>query len=135
MKNTKEEIIHSLNTIFSNKKMIAEFNAKYNIEKDAIITAVKCEIITDEVLTLIQSIAPICYKIRDKVFLKCSETVDTIDLIGDSMDYHRMTQLMDITTEIKTGESNSFYTSSLEYFEFASSNEIINVRKFLKSLF
>ena len=134
MKNTKTESLHSLATIFSNEKMKADFRNRYNTDEEFIIIAINGNLIKDEALDYIEKIAPICYKIGNKVFLKCEETKDTIDLIGDELDYNHMIELMDMTTEMKTGDSYSFYVSSLSNFDLASKDEMIEVKNFLDSL-
>ena len=50
------------------------------------------------------------------------------------MDYQPITELFDMTQEIATNDSYSFYVSGTDYFDLASVEEILEVKEFLNSL-
>jgi hypothetical protein len=74
-----------------------------------------------------QTELPNCVKIKSKVYLVC-ETQYEADDIG------KVFELMDITTEMKTGDSYSIYVSNWEVFEQATEEERIEVRDFFNSI-
>jgi hypothetical protein len=136
MKNTDynvTEVLHSLATIEANTELTKEFRKEYGTDFDMARACIKDDFIKPEAISLIKRIAPICYKIGDKVFLK-GETKGEHDLIGDAMDFVPVTELFDMTTEMKTGDSYSFYVSSTDYFELATELEILKVKRFLDKL-
>ena len=73
-------------------------------------------------------VLPICYKIKDKVYLlgETSEVTYGVDN-NDITTY----ELFDMTTEIKNGQSYSFYCTSVECFLEATIEERQMVRDFL----
>jgi hypothetical protein len=129
-----KEIIHSIEVIFSNPKMLSRLRESYATEKEFMIAGVKGDIIKEEAIELILKIAPTCYKIGDTVFLK-GETKGDHDFVGDQMGNQTVTELFDMTTEIKSGHSYSFYVSTCDYFPLASFEEIIEVKDFLNEMF
>ena len=65
---------------------------------------------------------PICYKINGTVFLK-----------GETKEYEDgyLTELFDMTNEMKTGHSYSLYVGGLSYFAYADAGETEQVKNFL----
>ena len=126
------EVLKSVEAIASDKELTAELRKEYGTEFEMISACVKDNFVKPEAIALINRIAPICYKINGKIFLK-GETKGKHDLIGDDMDYVPVTELFDMTTEIATGDSYSFYVSSTNEFELATPEEIIKVKNFLKN--
>lgn len=128
-----KEILHSIEVIFSNPKMLSKFREVYGTNKELMIAGVKDDFIKEEVIQLILRIARVCYKIGDTVFLK-GETKGDYDFIGDNMGNQTATELFDMTTEMRNGDSYSFYVSTCDYFPLASFEEIIEVNEFLDNL-
>ena len=128
-----KEILHSIEVIFSNPKMLSRLRESYATEKEFMIAGVKGDIIKEEAIQLILRIARVCYKIGDTVFLK-GETKGDHDFIGDQMGNQSATELFDMTTEINKGDSYSIYVTSCEYFPLASFEEVIQVNEFLDNL-
>ena len=128
-----KEILQSLKAIEVSNELTAELRKTYGTEFEMIRACIKAELIKTEAIELIIKLAPICYKIGDKVFLK-GETKGQHDFVGDDMDRQPLTELFDMTTEMKTGDSYSFYVSCTDYFELASPREIIEVKNFLFKL-
>lgn len=128
------EVLKSLQTITFDEEMTAEFRKSYGTEFDMVTACVKDNFVKPEAINLIKRIAPICYKINGKIFMK-GETKGEHDLIGDDMDFQPVTELFDMTTEMESGDSYSFYVSSTEYFELATPEEHIRVKKFLNNLY
>jgi hypothetical protein len=126
------EVLKSLEVIESSKELSAELRKEYGTDFAMIKACIKDNFVKPEAIVLINRIAPICYKIGNKVFLK-GETKGEHDLIGDDMDFQPVTELFDMTTEMDTGDSYSFYVSSVDNFDLASSDEIIKVKKFLNN--
>jgi hypothetical protein len=113
--------------------MLSRLRHEYGTNKEFMIAGVKDDFIKEEAIQLILRIASVCYKIGDKVFLK-GETKGDHDFVGDRMGNQSATELFDMTTEIKTGDSYTFYVSTCEYFPLASFEEIIEVNEFLDNL-
>jgi hypothetical protein len=90
-------------------------------------------ILSQDVINCLLLLAPPCYKIGEKVFLK-GETKGNYDFIGDEIDYQGATEIYDMTEEIKSGNSYNFYVSSVEFFTLASLKEHFEVIQFLKNL-
>jgi len=134
MKYEVREVLKSIEVIESSKELTSELRKTFGTDFPMIKACVKENLIKDEAITLIQKIAPVCFKINGTVFLK-GETKGEHDLIGDEMDYQPVTELFDMTQEIATGDSYSFYVSGTDYFELASNEESVEVRKFLDNLF
>lgn len=122
-----KEVLRSLETIESSVKLSTEFRKQYGTDFDMIRACIKDNFIKKESINLIKKLAPICYKIGGKIFLKGDE-------IKNNGEIDKLTELFDMTTEMESGHSYSFYVSSTGYFELASCDEIIEVKKFLSIL-
>lgn len=127
------EVLKSVEVIESSAELISEFRKTYATDFAMIKACVKDNMIKPEAITLIQRLAPICYKINGTVFLK-GETKGEHDFVGDDLGHQPVTELYDMTQEIATGDSYSIYVSNTDYFELASAEEIIEVKLFLESL-
>ena len=132
--NNKKEVLHSLFTNNFDKELIAKLRetigqtTSLRVLQDAI----ENDICAPQLMECISRVAPICYKIGDKVFLK-GETKGSHDFIGDDIDPQTATELFDMTQEMKdnNGVGYSFYVSTTDYFPFATPAEMIEVKKFL----
>ena len=133
---SKEEILQSLFTINYDKDM--EMQLRESIGGGMPLSLVKSSIEGDicapQIMSLISRIAPVCYKINGKIFLK-GEVKGEHDFVGDKLDYQPAIELFDMTEEMKTGHSYSFYVSTTSHFAFATPAEIISVKKFLDNLY
>lgn len=131
----KAEILHSLLTITYSKEMEYKLRETigHTISIRTLRDAIETDICDSSIIKVIERIAPICYSIGDKIFLK-GETKGSFDFIGDDMDYQSAIELYDMTTEMACGDSYSFYVSSVTYFPFATCGDIIKVKDFLNSL-
>ncbi len=128
------EVLKSIEVIESSKELTSELRKTFATDFPMIKACVKENLIKDEAIALIQKIAPVCFKINGTVFLKGDES-GSHDFIGDKLDFQPLIELFDMTQEIATGDSYSFYVSDTDYFELASNEESIEVRKFLNNLF
>ena len=133
MNYNKKELLHSLSTIMSSVKMTEEFRKTFGTDFKMVKACIEEDFIKDDAVSLIKRIAPICYKINGKVFLK-GEVKGKHDFIGDDMDFQSATELYDMTREFETNESYSFYVSTTEHFSLATEEEIIEVQDFLKGM-
>ena len=127
------EVLHSLETIVRSDNAMTELRKEYATDLNVIEASIKANLIKDEAIQLILRLAPTCYKIGDKVFLK-GETKGSYDFIGDNMDEQKATELFDMTTEMGNGDSYSIYVSDTSYFPLASYKEMLEVKEFLDSL-
>jgi hypothetical protein len=80
-------------------------------------------IASTELLTELRLHVPICYKINDTVFLK-GET-------NEVNEDHTLTELFDMTSEMKIGHSYSLYVGDVSYFAYADAGETEQVKNFL----
>jgi len=131
----KQEILQSLLTIKFNADMESKLRETIGqgMPLSLLNESIKNDICAPQLMQLISQIAPICYKIGDKVFLK-GETKGSHDFVGDDLDHQPAIELYDMTTEIKTGDSYTFYVSTVKHFPYATCAEIIEVKTFLNSL-
>jgi len=74
---------------------------------------------------------PVCYKIEDKVYLLGGLYKFTYEDEGDA---YEMCEFFDMTTEMATGHSYSFYATNSGQFRAASKEERLAVKDFLESI-
>ena len=131
----KNEILQSLLTIKFDKDMESKLRETIGQTMSLVVLSdsIKNDICHPNLIALVSQIAPICYKIGDKVFLK-GETKGEYEFIGDDMDFQPATELYDMTEEMKTGDSYTFYSSTVEHFPLATCGEMITVKNFLDNL-
>lgn len=116
-----------------NEKTVKAFRGTFNwfaVKRECLIQGKKC----DEMIptTHLVDVLPICFKLKEKVFL-----------LGDKEPYKftrdedewGMYEFFDMTTEIKTGHSYSFYAQNYENFPLASDKERKEVLDFFKKLY
>jgi len=127
------EVLHSLETIIRSDSAITKLRKEYGTDFSMIEAGIKDNLIKDKAIKLILRLAPTCYKIGDKVFLKC-DTKGSYDFIGDGMDEQTATELIDMTTKMNNGDSYSIYVSDTSYFPLASYTEMLDVKSYLDSL-
>ena len=133
MKYEVREVLKSIEVIESSKELTSELRKTFATDFQMIKACIRENLIKDEVIILIQRLAPICYKINGTVFLK-GDTNGEHDFIADGLDTMTATELFDMTQEIATGDSYSLYVSGTDYFDLASVEEILEVKEFLNSL-
>ena len=127
------EVLHSLETIVRSDNAMTELRKEYATDLSVIEASIKANLIKSEAIQTILRLAPTCYKIGDKVFLK-GESKGHYDFIGDDMDEQQATELMDMTTEMGCGDSYSIYVSDTSYFPLATYKEMLEVKEYLESL-
>ena len=89
--------------------------------------------ISIEAINTIQRLAPICYKIGDLLFLRGDDS-RKVNYVGDDEEGSSAVELYNMSEEMKTGDSYTFYVSTCEWFPLASADEINAVKKFLDNL-
>ena len=124
-----EAILYALEVIESNAKMTAKLREIVDIPFYDLKRAISCKIVNDETIDNIKAIAPTCYEIDGKLFLHGEETYVTIN--GDTIMAY---ELYDMTTEMESGESYSFYVTDISYLKRASYKDTVMVKEFLDSL-
>ena len=130
---TKRVLLRAIELISQSEIKTKELRGKYGTEFPMIIASIEGDLIKDEAKRFILSLVPICFKIGGKVFLLGdTEPSDKVTIGG--CDFEVIYELFDITTEIKTGDSYSFYTTSIDYFDFATINETYEADDFLIQL-
>jgi hypothetical protein len=128
------EMLNKVSIIESDEDLTNELRKSFATEFSMIKACIKGNLIKAEAIILIKEIVPTVYKIGDKLFLK-GETKGEHDFVGDKLHHQPVTELFDMTTEMESGDSYSFYVSSTEYFELATPEEHIRVKKFLNNLY
>ena len=131
----KKEVLHSLFTIAFDNEMESELRETIGtiVSLQTLKDSIDNDLCSDSIMKNISRVAPICYKIGDKIFLK-GEVKGNHDFIGDGMDLQEAIELYDMSEEMASGNSYTFYVSSTDYFKFATPSETIRVKKFLNSL-
>jgi hypothetical protein len=127
------EILRSVEVIESSEELTEIFRKEYGTEFGMIKACVKDNLIKPKAIRLIETLAPTVYKINGKLFLKGEEKGEH-DFIGDGLDHQTAIELFDITEEMRSGHSYSFYVSNTYYFELATPEEHIKVKEFLENL-
>lgn len=128
-----QELLVQLEAIKLREDLTAEFRKEFGTDFNMVEACIKEDFIKPKAVTLIERLAPICYKINGKIFLKGEEKGEH-DFIGDGLDSMTATELFNMTEEMASYNSYSFYVSTTDYFEIASAEEINIVQDFLKTL-
>ena len=131
----KQEVLHSLFTIAFDNEMETELRETIGkmVSLQTLKDSIDNDLCSDLIMNKVSQVAPICYKIGDKIFLK-GETKGSHDFVGDAMDNQQATELYDMSEEMASGHSYTFYVSTTSYFPLATPAETIRVKKFLNSL-
>lgn len=88
------------------------------------------ELLSEQEIKKIVKLLPKVFKINGKLFLQNHKVKAKFYGVDESYKVN-MIELMDISTEIETGESISFYVDTTTFFEKASIEEIKKVAEFL----
>ena len=83
-------------------------------------------IASKELMDELRLFVPICYNINGTIFLKGERTKVNED--------HELTELFNMTDEMKSGHSYSLYVGSTSYFKYADAGETEQVKSFLATL-
>jgi hypothetical protein len=135
MEISTEHWLYSLEIIKQSKLLKETFEKEFKIpfNYDLIKASFKGGLLKDNMISRIEGIGAICLEINDKIFL-VGETKGEFDLVGDNIDNQPLTELFDMTTEMKNGQSYSFYTSTVSFFKLANIEDCVKVNEFLKTL-
>lgn len=87
-------------------------------------------LLTDKEIKKIVKLLPKVFKINGKLFLQNHKIKSKVHRFDD-VHIIKLIEMMDISTEIESGESVSFYVDSTTFFEKASIEEIKKVAEFL----
>jgi hypothetical protein len=124
----KNEVLNAIAIICQSTKLADEFYKGFpNTTLEVVELSFEQGLLSKEVINRLLKIVPPCYKIGETVFLKGGTgefEVDETPLI----------ELYDMTEEIRSGDSYTFYTSTLKYFPFATAKEHIEVTNFLRGI-
>ena len=133
--NFLKELLRSLEAIKNNPKSIEAFEEVIgtSFDFDLIKSAILAKFISIEAINTIQRLAPICYKIGDLLFLRGDDS-RKVNYVGDDEEGSSAVELYNMSEEMKTGDSYTFYVSTCEWFPLASADEINAVKKFLDNL-
>ena len=95
--------------------------------------ALEANLIDEITMKKISLIAPTCYEINGKLFLE-GGTKGSYDFVGDAMSDSSATEIYDMTTEMESGVSYTFYVSDTSYFKIANAEQTAKVMEFLDNL-
>lgn len=128
----REFLQHRINLLLTSSYFTHELAKKLDGVNDMALLdkCFKQGILSEKVISIIEQLIPICFKIGNKVFL-LGEIKDGFDYIGDSLSDEQAIEVYDMTTEMTSGDSYSFYCSTVCYFPLATTEETENVSKFL----
>ena len=116
-----------------NEKTVNAFRATFNwfaVKRECAIQGTKCDQMIPT--THLVDVLPVCFKLKEKVFLLGNK--EPYEFTKDE-DEWGMYEFFDMTTEIETGHSYSFYAQNYENFPLASNKERKEVADFLKKLY
>lgn len=135
MRINKEHWLHSLDIISNSVLLKEEFEtrSKLSFNHGLLKTTFNADLLKDSVISIVENVGAICFEIDGKIFLQ-GETKGDYDLVGDNCGNQPLTELFDITTEMKNGQSYSFYVSTTSFFKLASIHDTVKVNEFLKTL-
>jgi len=91
--------------------------------------AISGGIASEELVNKLERFVPIVYKINGTLFLKGAVGEMTYD------ENSPLTELFDMSEEMKSGDSYSIYVSGTDYFAYADSGETEMVKNFLTNLY
>lgn len=135
---TKRQTIRLAFAIYADVNLLNEFKklTKSDEPVETVISAIQSGFASTDLIDTIKSLVSICFKINGRVFL-CAEKA-TYDGFEGSADFNPtgLYELHDMSYEMERGDSSqgySFYVSHTHYFELATVEEILAVKKFLTS--
>ena len=128
----KQYLLHALFIIGTSEMLSAELSEKVKVPTKVLKDAIEAEILDPAIAEAIMRIAPTCLKIHDKVFL-IGETTRTHQYHGSDEADMPLTELFEMTTEMKNGQSCSLYVSDTSWFPLATVAESIEVYNYFKN--
>jgi len=129
-----ELLVHKVNIISTNKILENEFRKTYATDWDLIKATIESNLIKASAIALINKIVPTVFKIGDKLFMLGEIKKHKCDFIGDDLDEGDIIEIYDVSTEMRTGESYTFYVSTTDYFPVASMTDTMTVLEFMNRL-
>jgi len=129
-----ELLLHKVNIISTSEMLEKTFRSQFISDWELIRAAIKDDVIKDDVIGLINKLVPTVFKVGGKLLLLGEVKKRQCDYVGDDLDKGDIIEIYDATTEMKTGESYSFYVSTTKYFPHASIDETIEVLTFMNTL-
>jgi hypothetical protein len=130
----KTEVLHSAEAIFNDKELRVKFTNEYPSDFESVRMAINSGFINSYAVNLILQLAPTCYEINGKLFLKGEVKTEAFDYVGDDLDKDDSIELYDMSTEMETGDSYTFYVSNTSHFKLASFKDMKKVKDFLDSI-
>ena len=112
------------NPSLGDKFLLKVFGYATKTNMEVLKGAIFAGIASKELVDTLRLFVPICYKINGTLFLK-----GEYDEVGD----HILTELFNMTEEMKTGNSYSLYVNDISYFAYADAGETEQVKNFFDS--
>jgi hypothetical protein len=132
--NLKEQAFYSLEVLNADNRLERDFKALFpNNTLGQLWDALKGDLLSEEHQQKLVRIVPPVFEINGKLFLY-GEKKGEYDFVGDIMDYQPVIELYDMSEEMKTGDSYTFYVSCVDYFKLAEPKDAVDVKLFLNSL-
>lgn len=130
----RDKAFYALEVLNSDQRLMYKFLGDFPKNTIAQVwDALKWGLLSEENQQLLTQIVPPVYKIGGRLFLHGEERGEH-DFVGDALHYQKAIELYDMTTEMKTGDSYTFYVSTVGYFEVACAKDATDVKIFLDSL-
>lgn len=135
--NTNKEALITIENINQDQRLYKIFKKEFpNNTLTQLWDAIKADLLNPDLRKKLILICPPMYKIGKKVFLYGDDT-RKVNYTGDNLDedeYQSAIELYDMTTEMKTGNSYTFYVSTVEYFDRPTPKECADARIYLESI-
>ena len=134
MMDTREQAFYEIEVLNTDNRLEEDFKKLFpNNTLTQLWDTLKADLLSKENQIKLTRVIPPIFEINGKLFLYGNDTRE-VDFIGDALDYQKVKELFDMTTEMETGESYSFYVSSVNYFKLAEPKDAVDVMLFLKTL-
>ena len=134
--NFREKIIliQKVNIIQNRKVLNDKLREEFGTDYDLMRASIEGDLIKDSAIIKISGLVPTCFSIGDKVFIEGDTKKEAFDYCGDGFGFGDSIELQDITTEMATGNSYSFYVSNTDHFTLATESQVLKVMNFFNTI-
>lgn len=132
--NLREQAFYALEVLNADNRLENDFKALFPTNTlGQLWDALKADLLSEEHQNKLVRVVPPVFEINGRLFLYGDDT-RKVDFVGDECSYSSAIELFNMTEEMRTGDSYSFYVSCVEYFKLAEPKDAVDVKLFLNSL-
>lgn len=130
----KTILVNKVNIIQNQKVLSDKLRVSFGTDYDLIRAAINGDLIKSSAIDKINALVPTCFLIGEKVFVVGDTKKEVFDYVGDDMGKGDSIELQDLTTEMKTGDSYSFYVSNTDYFTLAQESQVLAIMNYFNTI-